>query len=251
MNKIRNILFLTLSLMLCANCSGNSRKAELREIFRNTQANLNLPINYAQGVDLTECYVDDERDAIVYIFSVRDAIFDNLCHKEHDDNAKLSIIATISESPFCDELCKSGMGYVVKYNSQSGKEKEIVFTNDELVKLVTKAKSNVEKDFLTAKRQEIGATFYPIDFGDIMCLNGVVSDNSVTYEFQYTDSIDANMITPEFIAYQKETMKHSVRDSAQPYIDEMIEKGYTMNYIMRNSNGEVLFTISFSGNDLK
>ena len=46
-------------------------------------------------------------------------------------------------------------------------------------------------------------------------------------------------------------MKHSVRDTAQPYIDEMIEKGYTMNYIMRNSNGEVLFTISFSGNDLK
>jgi len=104
---------------------------------------------------------------------------------------------------------------------------------------------------LTAKRQEIGATFYPIDFGDIICLNGVVSDNSVTYEFQWTDSIDTTMITPEFIAYQKETMKHSVRDSAQPYIDEMIEKGYTMNYIMRNSNGEVLFTISFSGNDLK
>lgn len=251
MNRLRNILFMTLSLMLCSSCSGNSKKAELREIFKEAETSLNLPINYAQGVDLTECYVDDERDALVYVFSITDAIFENLSQKEYDDNAKLSIISTISESPFCDELCKSGMGYVVKYKSQSGKEKEIIFNNDELVELVAESKSDVEKDFLTAKRQEIGATFYPIDFGDILCLNGVVSDNSVTYEFQWTDSIDTAMITPEFIAYQKETMKHSVRDSAQPYIDEMIEKGYTMNYVMKNSNGEILFTISFSGNDLK
>ena len=253
MNKLKASQYICLGVLFLFGvihfCS--SKKADFKTVFKEAETSLNLPINYAQGVDLIGCYVDDKRNALIYVFSVTDAIFENLCHKEYDNNAKSAIISTISERPFCDELCKSGMGYVVKYKSQSGKEKEIIFTNDELVELVAESKSDAEKDFLTAKRQEIGASFYPIDFGDILCLNGIVSDNSVTYEFQYTDSIDTAMITPEFIAYQKETMKHSVKDSAQPYIDEMIEKGYTMNYIMRNSNGKNLFKISFSGNDLK
>lgn len=253
MNKLRPTQYIFLAVLFAFGIvySCNSKKTDFKTIFNEAKANLNLPINFSQGVDLTECYVDDERNALIYEFSVTDPIFENINKSTYDENAKLSMITTISSSPFFDELCKSGMEYVVKFKSQNGTEKEIAFENEELIELVQNIRTSKSNDFLSAMRQEIGATFFPVDCGDIICLSGVVDDNSVTYEYQYADSVDLNMITPEFVAYQKETMTHSVKESARPYIDEMIEKGYSMNYIMRNINGEILFTISFSGNDLK
>lgn len=251
MSKLKIVLLLTLSLMICASCSGDSKKARFKKIFKDAEANITLPIKFTEGVNLTECYVDDDRNALIYVFSVDEAKFENVSKSTYDEDAKRSIIYTISSSPFFDSLCDSGMDYVVKYKSTNGKTKEISIKNDELIDLAKEVISDNQSDFLSAMRHDIGRTLFPIDFGDIICLSGVVNENSVTFEYQYTDSIDPTLITPEFVAYQKETMTHSVRDTAQPYIEEMIEKDYTMNYIMRNSNGVILFKISFSGNDLK
>ena len=57
MDKLRNILFVTLSLMLCASCSGNSTKAELKEIIKDAKSNMNLPMDYALGIKMTDIFL--------------------------------------------------------------------------------------------------------------------------------------------------------------------------------------------------
>ena len=78
MDKLRNILFVILSLMLCASCSGNSTKAELKEIIKDTKSNMNLPMDYVPGIKITDIFLDDDKWLIVYDFEVADEVNDNM-----------------------------------------------------------------------------------------------------------------------------------------------------------------------------
>lgn len=59
MNKLRPYQYICLGMLLLFGLIRfcNSKKADYKTVFKEAEASMNLPINYAQGVDLTECYV--------------------------------------------------------------------------------------------------------------------------------------------------------------------------------------------------
>lgn len=255
MDKLRNILFVTLSLMLCASCSGNSTKAELKEIIKDAKSNMNLPMDYALGIKMTDIFLDDDKWLIVYDFEVADEVNDNMWINGFDENSKATIVTSLSSSSFSSLIDKYKVGYGFRYHSQNDKVKEGQIPYNEIVELRKKINAGelYSGGFLELMRQQIESASLPIEMGyGLNWVGGYVNDKSANYEYQYTIDIDESLITSETVDAQKQAMNSSgFKASFQPFINEIISHGYKLNYIFKNQYGKELYTISFSGNDLK
>lgn len=255
MDKLRNILFVTLSLMLCASCSGNSTKAELKEIIKNSKSNMNLPMDYAPGIKMTDIFLDDDKWLIVYDFEVADEVNDNMWINGFDENTKATIVTSLSSSSFSSLIDKYKVGYGFRYHSPNDKVKEGQIPYNEIVELRKNINAGelYSGGFLELMRQQIKSASLPIDMGyGLNWVGGYVDDKSANYEYQYTIDIDESLITSETVEAQKQAMNNSgFKASFQPFINEISSNNYQINYIFKNQDGRELYTISFSGNDLK
>lgn len=255
MEKLKTILSLTLIMTLCVSCSGNASKAELKEIIHDTKNNMNLPMDYAPGIKLTDVRLDEDNWLIVYDYNVADKINDNMWVNGFDEKAKASIVSTLSSSSLYSLIDKYKVGYGFRYKSPNGKVNEGLISYDEIVELQKKINAGeiCSGGFLDLMQQQIEEASLPIEIGyGLSWTDGYIDNKSVNYVYQYTVAIDESLITSSSIEVQKQAMNSpGLKASFSPFLNEIVSNDYRINYIFKDQYGKELYTISFSGDDLK
>lgn len=255
MAKFKILLISIISIVIWTSCSSSGNRAEFVRDFNIAKSQTEFPIEYAPGIQMVDWELDKDQWIVIYVLKVTQQIYDATWANGFNDRTKASLVKSLQNTSVFSDLIKDyEIGYGWRYIAPNGETKECLIPYEELISIKKKIDSgDITTDgFLDIMRQQIESTNFPLAIAPQMnWVSGNVTENAVNYIYRYTVPIDKSQITAEAIENMKQAMlTDQMKEMFSAFKNDMRANGYSLNYIFEDMDGDRLYTLTITADDL-
>lgn len=254
-------IFLIAFLLLCSSAvkAQKSNIERLAEVVDSLHSNIVYPYNIAQGLVITNVGVDKTEKMLVVNYLLNSNLVETFAKNIASENGIAQILTGYDEI-FSKSMIDAEAGFKIIITSPaadgSNTSKIVTIPADSIPIVYNKLKNGDSSPllpYLEMLRTSISNMQLPMKIANgISLVNAFINDKDANWIYQFENDFNLSNLSETELRNNRLKMINNLRSSIDPhYIIEMEEQGITLHYTYLDKNGDKLYEVIISSEDLK